>query len=220
MKIFLDTADVEEIRWGVEMGVVDGVTTNPTLAARAGRNFKDVVLEIVEICPGPVSAETVGLKADQIVKEGRILAKWAPNIVVKVPLMEEGLKAVKQLSSEGINTNVTLIFSTTQALLAAKAGATFVSPFLGRLDDISQDGMQLIEDLVEIFDNYNFETEILAASIRHPLHVHQAALAGADIATMPTKVLKQLVQHPLTERGIESFLSDWKSVPDANTVFE
>ncbi len=219
MKIFLDTADVEEIRQGVAMGVVDGVTTNPSLAAKAGRNFRDVVLEIVEICPGPVSAETVALQADEIVREGRILAKWAPNIVVKVPLMSEGLKAVKQLTSEGIKTNVTLIFSASQALLAAKAGATFVSPFLGRLDDIGQDGMILIRDIVQIFKNYNIQTEVLAASIRHPVHVLQSALAGSHVATMPFKVLQQLVKHPLTDKGIETFLVDWKQVPDAATVF-
>jgi transaldolase len=219
MKIFLDTADVEEIRQGVAMGVVDGVTTNPSLAAKAGRNFKDVVMEIVEICSGPVSAETVALNADEIVKEGRLLAKWAPNIVVKVPLMAEGLKAVKQLTSEGIKTNVTLIFSANQALLAAKAGATYVSPFLGRLDDISQDGMELVRDAVEIFRNYGIETEVLAASIRHPVHVTQAALAGADVATMPFKILQMLVKHPLTDKGIEAFLADWEKVPDAKTVF-
>ncbi|MBA3468204.1 MAG: fructose-6-phosphate aldolase [Herpetosiphonaceae bacterium] len=219
MKIFLDTADVEEIRQGVAMGVVDGVTTNPSLAAKAGRNFKDVVLEIVEICPGPVSAETVALGADEIVREGRILAKWAPNIIVKVPLMAEGLKAVRQLTSEGIKTNVTLVFSVNQALLAAKAGATFVSPFLGRLDDIGQDGMQMVRETVEVFRNYGLVTEVLAASIRHPLHVTQAALAGADIATMPFKVLGMLVKHPLTDSGLESFLKDWEKVPDAKTVF-
>jgi transaldolase len=219
MKIFLDTADVEEIRQGVAMGVVDGVTTNPSLAAKAGRNFKDVVMEIVEICSGPVSAETVALNADEIVKEGRLLAKWAPNIIVKVPLMTEGLKAVKQLTSEGIKTNVTLIFSANQALLAAKAGATYVSPFLGRLDDISQDGMELVRDAVEIFRNYGIETEVLAASIRHPVHVTQAALAGADVATMPFKILQMMVKHPLTDKGIESFLADWEKVPDAKTVF-
>lgn len=219
MKIFLDTADVEEIRQGVAMGVVDGVTTNPSLAAKAGRNFKDVVLEIVEICPGPVSAETVALKADEIVNEGRLLAQWAPNIIVKVPLLAEGLKAVKQLTSEGIKTNVTLVFSVNQALLAAKAGATFVSPFLGRLDDIGQDGMQMVRETVEVYRNYGFATEVLAASIRHPLHVTQAALAGADIATMPFKVLGMLVNHPLTDKGLESFLADWEKVPDAKTVF-
>jgi transaldolase len=219
MKIFLDTADVEEIRQGIAMGVVDGVTTNPSLAAKAGRNFKDVVMEIVEICSGPVSAETVALNADEIVKEGRLLAKWAPNIIVKVPLMTEGLKAVKQLTSEGIKTNVTLIFSANQALLAAKAGATYVSPFLGRLDDISQDGMELVRDAVEIFRNYGIETEVLAASIRHPVHVTQAALAGADVATMPFKILQMMVKHPLTDKGIESFLADWEKVPDAKTVF-
>jgi transaldolase len=220
MKIFLDTADVEAIRWGVSLGVVDGVTTNPTLAAKAGRGFKETVLDIVEICKGPVSAETVGLNAEQIVREGRVLAQWAPNIIVKVPLMAEGLKAVRQLSDEGIKTNVTLIFSPTQALLAAKAGATYVSPFLGRYDDIGQEGMQLVREIVQIFRNYNFKTEVLAASIRTPLHVVQAALAGADIGTMPPKVLEQMIQHPLTDKGLASFLKDWESVPDAKTVFE
>lgn len=220
MKIFLDTADVEAIKWGVSLGVVDGVTTNPTLAAKAGRGFKETVLEITEICKGPVSAETVGLDAQQIVKEGRILAQWAPNIIVKVPLMAEGLKAVKQLSDEGIKTNVTLVFSPTQALLAAKAGATFVSPFLGRLDDIGQDGMQVVRDCVQIFRNYDLKTEVLAASIRGPLHALQAALAGADIATMPPKVLEQMISHPLTDKGKEQFLKDWETVPDAKTVFE
>jgi transaldolase len=220
MKIFLDTADVEAIRWGVALGVVDGVTTNPTLAAKAGRGFKETVLEIAEICPGPVSAETVGLQAEQIVKEGRILAQWAPNIIVKVPLMAEGLKAVKQLTEEGIKTNVTLVFSSAQALLAAKAGATFVSPFLGRYDDIGQEGMQLIREMVQIFGNYDFKTEILAASIRSPLHVVQAAQAGADIGTMPPKVLEQMIQHPLTDKGLAGFLKDWETVPDAKTVFE
>lgn len=220
MKIFLDTADVAAIRQGVELGVVDGVTTNPTLAAKAGRGFKETVLEIAEICPGPVSAETVGLDAKQIIKEGRILAKWAPNIIVKVPLMAEGLKAVKQLTEEGIKTNVTLVFSPVQAMLAAKAGATFVSPFLGRYDDIGSDGMLLVREIVQIFRNYSFTTEILAASIRTPLHVTQAALAGADIATMPPKVLEQMIQHPLTDKGLAQFLKDWETVPDAKTVFE
>ena len=220
MKIFLDTADVEAIRWGVALGVVDGVTTNPTLAAKAGRGFKETVLEIVEVCKGPVSAETVGLNAQQIVKEGRVLAQWAPNIIVKVPLMAEGLKAVKQLTAEGIKTNVTLIFSPAQALLAAKAGATFVSPFLGRYDDIGQDGMQLVRDCVHIFRNYGIKTEVLAASIRSPLHVVEAAKAGADIGTMPPKVLEQMIQHPLTDKGLASFLKDWETVPDAKTVFE
>lgn len=220
MKIFLDTADVEAIRYGVELGVVDGVTTNPTLAAKAGRGFKETVMAIAEICKGPVSAETVGLDAKQIVKEGRILAQWGPNIVVKVPLLAEGLKAVKQLTEDGIKTNVTLVFSPTQALLAAKAGATFVSPFLGRYDDIGAEGMQLVREIVQIFRNYSFTTEVLAASIRTPLHVTQAALAGADIATMPAKVLDQMIQHPLTDKGLAQFLKDWDTVPDAKTVFE
>lgn len=220
MKIFLDTADVEAIKWGVTLGIVDGVTTNPTLAAKAGRGFKETVLAICEVCKGPVSAETVGLNAEQIVKEGHILAQWGPNIVVKVPLIAEGLKAVRQLTDEGIKTNVTLVFSPPQALLAAKSGATFVSPFLGRYDDIGQDGMQLVREIVQIFRNYNFQTEILAASIRSPLHVTQAALAGADIATMPQKVLEQMISHPLTDKGLAGFLKDWETVPDAKTVFE
>ncbi len=220
MKIFLDTADIEAIRWGLSLGVVDGVTTNPTLAAKAGRGFKETVFEIVEICKGPVSAETVGLNADQIVREGRILAQWAPNIIVKVPLMAEGLKAVRQLTAEGIKINVTLVFSPAQALLAAKAGATFVSPFLGRYDDIGQEGMQLVRDCVQIFRNYNFEAKILAASVRNPFHVVQAAIADADIVTMPPKVLEQMIQHPLTDKGLASFLKDWESVPDAKAVFE
>jgi len=220
MKIFLDTADIEAIRWGLSLGVVDGITTNPTLAAKAGRGFKETVLDIVEICKGPVSAETVGLEADQIVKEGRVLAQWAPNIVVKVPLMAEGLKAVRQLSDEGIKTNVTLVFSPAQALLAAKAGATFVSPFLGRYDDIGQEGMQLVRECAQIFRNYDFKTEILAASVRNPYHVVQAALAGADIVTMPPKVLEQMIAHPLTDKGLASFLKDWETVPDAKEVFE
>lgn len=219
MKIFLDTADVNAIREGVALGVVDGVTTNPTLAARAGRGFKETVLEIVEICPGPVSAETVGLSAEQIVREGRMLAQWAPNIIVKVPLIAEGLKAVKQLTDEGIKTNVTLVFSPAQALLAAKAGATFVSPFLGRYDDIGQEGMQLIRNIVQIFRNYNLKSEVLAASIRTPLHVVEAALAGADTTTMPPQVLEQMIKHPLTDKGLASFLKDWETVPDATTVF-
>lgn len=220
MKIFLDTADVEAIRQGVELGVVDGVTTNPTLAAKAGRGFKETVLEIAEICKGPVSAETVGLNKEQIVKEGRVLAQWAPNIIVKVPLIAEGLKAVKQLTDEGIKTNVTLVFSPAQALLAAKAGATFVSPFLGRYDDIGQDGMNLVREIVQIYRNYQFTTEVLAASIRTPLHVVEAAKAGADIGTMPPKVLEQMIQHPLTDKGLAGFLKDWETVPDAKTVFE
>lgn len=220
MKIFLDTADIDAIRHGIDTGVVDGVTTNPTLAAKAGRGFKETVLEICKVCPGPVSAETVGDNVEQIVHQGRILAEWAPNIVVKVPLMPEGLKAVRRLSDEGIKTNVTLVFTPVQAMLAAKAGATFVSPFLGRLDDIGQDGMQVIRDCVQIFKNYNYQTEILAASIRGPLHVHQAALAGAHIGTMPPKVVDQLFKHPLSDSGIQSFLNDWKTVPDAETVFK
>jgi transaldolase len=220
MKIFLDTADVAAIKEGVALGVVDGVTTNPTLAAKAGRGFKETVLEICEIVKGPVSAETVGLDAQQIVREGRIIAQWAPNVVVKVPLIAEGLKAVRQLTDEGIKTNVTLVFSPAQALLAAKAGATFVSPFLGRYDDIGQDGMNLVREIVQIYRNYQFKTEILAASIRNPLHVVEAAKAGADIGTMPPKVLEQMIQHPLTDKGLAQFLKDWETVPDAQTVFE
>lgn len=213
MKIFIDTADLNEIREAAAMGVVDGVTTNPTLVAKIGRPLKEVITEICAIVDGPISAEVHATTADEIVAEGRELAALHPNVVVKVPLIDEGLKAVSTLSSEGIRTNVTLCFSASQALLAAKAGATYISPFIGRLDDIATDGMELIAQIVRIYENYGFATEVLAASIRHPMHVVQAALVGAHVATLPPAVIKQLLKHPLTESGLARFLEDAKNIP-------
>ena len=210
MKIFLDTANVDEIREAASWGVVDGVTTNPSLVAKEGRDFKTVLLEICSIVNGPVSAEVVTLTKEEMVKEGRALAQIHPNIVVKVPLIVEGLKACKELSGQGIHVNVTLCFSPNQALLAAKAGATYVSPFVGRLDDISEEGMDLIRDIKCIFNQYHFSTQVLSASLRHPVHVVEAAKAGSDVATLPFKVLEQMVKHPLTDIGFERFLKDWK----------
>ncbi|HUR43958.1 MAG TPA: fructose-6-phosphate aldolase [Aestuariivirga sp.] len=210
MKFFVDTADVKEIRELAEMGLLDGVTTNPSLVAKSGRPFKDVIAEICAIVQGPVSAEVTALDAEGMIREGKELRKIAKNVAVKVPMTLDGLKACKALTSEGTMVNVTLCFSANQALLAAKADATFISPFLGRLDDIHLDGTELIAEIRQIYDNYDFATEILAASIRTPLHVKQVALIGADIATMPPAVLKALVKHPLTDKGIESFLADWK----------
>jgi transaldolase len=219
MKFFIDTADINEIKQAIEMGMIDGVTTNPTLISKTGRPFLEVAKEIVETVPGPVSLEVVSLDTQGMVDEARKLAKLGNNVVIKIPMTTEGLKAVKILSSEGIKTNVTLIFSPLQALLAAKAGATYVSPFVGRLDDIGHDGMELISQVVQIYQNYGFETEIIVASIRHPQHVLQAALIGADIATIPFKVIKQLSKHPLTDIGIERFLEDWAKVPDKGSIF-
>ena len=213
MKFFLDTANIDEVKEGLDAGLVDGITTNPSLVAKEGKPFREVVDQILALVDGPVSLEVVSVEADGIVKEGRELAAIHKNVVVKVPLIPEGIKAVRRLSAEGIRTNVTLIFSPTQALLAAKAGASYVSPFIGRLDDISQQGKDIIEDIRQIFDNYDFETEILVASIRHPVHVLDAARIGADVGTMPWKVMMQLEQHPLTDIGLEKFLSDWKKVP-------
>lgn len=213
MKLFIDTANVNEIREAEALGIICGVTTNPSLIAKEGRDFVEVVKEITEIVDGPISAEVISLEAEGMIKEARELAKIHKNIVIKIPMTLEGLKAVKVLSSEGIKTNVTLIFSSAQALLAAKAGATYVSPFVGRLDDIGHDGMALIEEIVRIFENYGIETEIIAASIRHPMHVVDAALAGAHIATIPYKVLVQMAKHPMTDSGIEKFLKDWETVP-------
>jgi transaldolase len=210
MKFFIDSAQTEEIRLANDMGLIDGVTTNPSLIAKSGKPFLSVIKEICEIVDGPISAEVVSLDAPGMLKEGRELAKMHKNIVVKVPLTEDGLKATKQFTSEGIRTNVTLCFSSTQALVAAKAGATYISPFIGRLDDISQDGMQLIREIRAIYDNYDFQTEILAASIRHPLHVRDAALVGADVSTCPLKILQKLVKHPLTDAGLKKFLADWE----------
>lgn len=210
MKIFLDTANVDEIKEGASWGIVDGVTTNPSLIAKEGRDFETVIKEICEIVDGPVNAEVVGLKTDEMIAEGRKLRELHDNICVKIPMTVDGIKAVKVLSGEGTMTNVTLIFSSLQALLAAKAGATFVSPFVGRIDDMAMPGMDLIADISQIYDNYGYETEIIVASIRNPLHVVDTALYGAHIATLPMKVLHQMAKHPLTDRGIEQFLKDWE----------
>jgi len=210
MKFFIDTANIDEIKKANELGMVDGVTTNPSLVAKEGREFKGLIKEICDIVDGPVSAEVVSLDAEGMVKEARELANLADNIVVKIPMLEEGLKAVKTLAQEGINTNVTLCFSPIQALMAAKAGAAYISPFVGRLDDISQIGMELVEQIITIYDNYGFETEVIVASVRNPTHVLDAALMGADIATIPFKVIQQLTKHPLTDIGVEKFLADWK----------
>jgi fructose-6-phosphate aldolase, TalC/MipB family len=214
MQFFIDTANVDEIKQAIDWGILDGVTTNPTLAAKTGRPFMDVVKDILSIVDGPVSLETVSLDTEGMVKEGRFLAELGDNVVVKIPMTKEGMKAVNILEEEGIPTNVTLIFSPMQALVAAKAGASYVSPFIGRLDDISTDGMNLIRDIRTIFDNYGYETEIIAASIRHPIHVLEAAKAGADIATIPFNVLEALFKHPLTDIGIDKFLKDWEKVPN------
>ncbi|MDA8091110.1 MAG: fructose-6-phosphate aldolase [Nitrospiraceae bacterium] len=215
MKIFIDTANVAEIKEAWSMGVVDGVTTNPSLISRENREPVELLKEICRVAKGPVSAEVVSLEAAGMVAEAKTLAGIAKNIVVKVPMTEEGLKAVKQLSSMGIKTNVTLVFSPTQALLAAKAGATYVSPFVGRLDDISQNGMELISDIMIIFENYLFETQVIVASIRNPMHVVEAARLGAHVSTIPFSVIKQLAKHPLTDAGMDKFLKDWQKVPTA-----
>lgn len=211
MKIFIDTANLDEIKEAAAMGILDGVTTNPSLVSKEGhKDFRAMLEKICSIVDGDISAEVISTKADDILKEGRELAKIHPNIVVKVPLIKEGLKAVKVFSSEGIRTNVTLCFSASQALLAAKAGAYIISPFVGRLDDISQNGMELIAQIVNIYRNYDYQTQVLVASVRHPLHFVDSAMMGADIATMPFKVIEMLVKHPLTDIGLEKFLSDWK----------
>jgi transaldolase len=210
MRFFIDTANVSEIREVNEWGVLAGVTTNPSLVAKEGRDFEETLKEIIDIVDGPISAEVISLEADGMIEEGEKLASLSKNIVIKVPMTVEGLKAVKYFTKKKIKTNVTLVFSATQALLAARAGATYVSPFLGRLDDISQDGLQLISDISEIFSVHNIETEIISASVRHPLHVVECAKMGADIATIPYKIFKQMVHHPLTDLGIERFLADWE----------
>ena len=212
MKFFIDTANVEEIKKAADLGLVDGVTTNPSLVSKEGRQFEDLIGEICEIVDGPVNAEVVSTDAEGMINEARELVKIADNIVVKIPLLEEGLKAVKALSREGIQCNVTLCFSAVQALMAAKAGAAYISPFVGRLDDLSQRGMELVEQIVTIYENYGFETEVIVASIRNPTHVLDAALMGADISTMPFKVMQQLIKHPLTDIGLEKFLADWKKM--------
>ncbi len=209
MKFFIDTANIDEIKDANDMVMVDGVTTNPSLIAKEDGEFKDIIAQICQIVKGPVSAEVISLDYDGMVKEARELAKIAENIAVKIPMTVDGLKAVKTLSNEGIKTNVTLVFSALQALMAAKAGATFVSPFIGRLDDLAQEGMGLIEEIIQIYANYDFDTQIIVASVRSPLHVLDSALLGADIATIPYKVLKKLANHHMTDKGIEAFLADW-----------
>ncbi|HUH04707.1 MAG TPA: fructose-6-phosphate aldolase [Kofleriaceae bacterium] len=213
MKFFIDTADIGEIREAASMGMIDGVTTNPSLVAKTGRKFRDVLLEICDIVKGPVSAEVVSLTSDDMMKEARELAALRPNIVVKIPLLPEGLKAVRICTEEGIKTNVTLCFSATQALMAAKAGATYISPFVGRIDDISDEGMDVVADILEIYGNYGLPTQVLVASVRHPVHVLQAARLGAHVATCPLSVLLQLTKHPLTDLGLAKFLADWERVP-------
>lgn len=210
----MDTANIDEIREAYSMGMVDGVTTNPSLIAKEGRNFETIIRDICAIVDGPISAEVISLDVDGMLKEARELAAIHANIVVKIPMTVDGIKAVRQLTSEGIRTNVTLVFSPLQALMAAKAGATYVSPFVGRLDDLSQDGLTLVEQILQIYDNYGFPTEVIVASVRNPLHVLDSAMIGAHIATIPFNVLKRFASHPLTDRGIEAFLSDWKK---ANT---
>lgn len=213
MRMFIDTADVEEIRNAWDMGVICGVTTNPSLIARSGRVFKEVIKEITEIVDGPISAEVVSLEHEGMIKEAHELVKIHKNIVVKIPFIEEGLKAVKVLAAEGIHTNVTLIFSAAQALMAARAGATYVSPFLGRVDDVGTDGMELVRDIADIFAIHDIPTMIIAASTRGPRHIIEAAKAGADLATVPYKVIMQMLKHPLTDIGIQKFLKDWETVP-------
>lgn len=210
MKFFIDTADVVEIKKAHDRGWVDGVTTNPSLIAKSGKNLHSVIKEICEITPGPVSAEVISLKSDEMFNEGITLSKIASNVVVKIPMTEDGMVAVKRLTNEGIKTNVTLVFNPLQALLAAKAGATMVSPFVGRLDDIGQNGMNMVKQIVNIYSNYKFQTEILVASVRHPVHLLEAAEMGAHIATIPFKVMQQLTGHPLTDKGIKQFLDDWE----------
>lgn len=213
MKFFIDTANIGEIKEGISMGMVDGVTTNPTLIAKENREFNAVVKDILQVVEGPVSLEVISLEGSGMVAEGKKLAELGNNVVVKIPMTTEGLKATKILADVGINVNQTLVFSPVQALMAAKAGAAYASPFVGRLDDISHDGMELVEQILTIYGNYGFETEVIVASVRHPLHVLEAAKMGADIATIPFKVIAQLAKHPLTDAGIERFLADWKKVP-------
>ena len=215
MKFFLDTANIDEIRNAADYGLIDGVTTNPSLVSKEGRDFKEILLEITRIVDGPISAEVVSTEAGGIVREAYELAKLHENIVIKIPMIKEGMKALKQLSSEGIKTNVTLIFNSNQALVAAKLGATYISPLVGRFDDISEVGMDLVADIAQIFTNFQFATQILVASCRNPLHIREAALLGAHVATMPYSVLEQLLKHPLTDIGLARFLKDWENVPKA-----
>ncbi len=213
MKIFIDTANLDEIKRANDWGIIDGVTTNPSLVAKENGDFEEIVQEIISIVDGPISVEVISTDAEGMVKEAIEMSEWSQNIVVKIPMISEGLKAVKILNTKNIKTNVTLVFSINQALLAAKAGATYVSPFIGRLDDIGHDGMQIVCDMVEIFNIYNFKTEIIVASIRHPLHVIGAAKAGAHVATIPFNVIEKMFTHPLTDPGLKKFLNDWKKVP-------
>ena len=213
MKFFIDTADIGEIREANAMGIIDGVTTNPSLVAKTGRKFRDVLVEICDVVRGPVSAEVVSTKVDAMMGEARELSALRPNVVVKIPLIPDGLKAVRICAEEGIQTNVTLCFSANQALLAAKAGATYISPFVGRVDDASSDGMSVVADILEIYENYDFDTQVLVASVRHPMHVLEAAKMGAHVATCPLSVLLQLTKHPLTDIGLQKFLADWEKVP-------
>lgn len=216
MKFFIDTADVGEIKKALALGLCDGVTTNPSLVAKTGRGFEDVLKEIVQLVPGPISAEVTATDYEGMLREGRHYAKFGSQVVIKVPLTVEGLRAVKTLTDEGTKVNVTLCFSPVQALLAAKAGATYISPFVGRLDDISQDGMAMVGDIVQIYRNYGFKTQVLVASVRHPVHVLEAAKLGADVATIPYSVIEQLAKHPLTDAGLKKFLADWEKVPKAS----
>jgi transaldolase len=213
MKFFIDSADIAEIKEAASMGIIDGVTTNPSLVARTGRRFRDTLMEICDVVRGPVSAEVLSTTADAMMKEARELSALRPNIVVKIPLIPDGLKAVRICSEEGIRTNVTLCFSATQALLAAKAGASYISPFVGRLDDVSADGMAVVADILEIYENYGLDTQVLVASVRHPVHVLEAAKLGAHVATCPLSVLLQLTRHPLTDAGLARFIADWEKVP-------
>ncbi|MDD5615461.1 MAG: fructose-6-phosphate aldolase [Candidatus Methanoperedens sp.] len=212
MKIFIDTANIDEIKTANEWGVIDGVTTNPTLVAKEGKDFKSIVNQILSIVDGPISVEVISTDAKGMVKEAVEMSKWSKNIVIKIPMIPEGLKAVKILNEKGVKTNVTLVFSVNQAILAAKAGATYVSPFIGRLDDIGHDGMQIIRDMVQIYNLYDFKTEIIVASVRHPLHVIESAKIGAHVATIPFSVIEKMFKHPLTDIGLEKFLKDWKKV--------
>jgi transaldolase len=220
MQFFLDTANLSDIRWAAQAGLIDGVTTNPTLLAKVAGELepRDVLKEICSLVEGPVSAEVVTVRGDEMYSEGKELARLADNIVVKIPMIEDGLPAIRRLSADGIRVNVTLCFSSVQCLIAAKAGATYVSPFIGRLDDVGQDGMDVIREARQIFDNYDIETHILAASIRHPRHVAEAAMLGADVATMPTEVLKKMLLHPLTDRGLDQFLNDWSKLGGRSKV--
>lgn len=213
MKFFIDSADIAEIKEAASMGIIDGVTTNPSLVAKTGRRFRDTLMEICDVVRGPVSAEVLSTTVDGMMKEARELAALRPNIVVKIPLIPDGLKAVRICTEEGIRTNVTLCFSATQALLAAKAGASYISPFVGRLDDVSADGMAVVADIIEIYENYGLDTEVLVASVRHPVHVLEAAKLGAHVATCPLSVLLQLTRHPLTDAGLARFIADWEKVP-------